>query len=377
MTPPAGRTDRIERMEVYSYTLSYAHGQYVMSAGRVVSNLESTVVVLRSSSGHAGYGEVCPLGTAYLPASAAGAQTALRELGPAVVGQEVAGTGRLRSAMDAALAGHSYAKSAVDIAAFDLFGKVVGVPASALLGGCRTVAVPLYVAVPLRGPGEMVEFVAAQRAQGIHRFQLKVGSEPAADAARVRAVIEATGDEDTVVADANGGWRLAEAVHALGLLEGLPRLRIEQPCPSFEQCAQVRGRTSLPMVLDEVITGTHELVRAASEGLAEGINLKISRVGGLGPARLMRDLAVELGMSLTIEDTWGGDLCTAAVAQLAGSTSPSALYAASFMNDWNLEHVAGYQPRSTGGEGTVPDGPGLGIDVDEQVLGPCLYKFSA
>ena len=370
-------TPRVERVEVYGYTLSYAHGTYVMSLGRSVTTLESTVVVLRTGNGAAGYGEVCPLGTTYLPSHPAGARSALSQLASSLLGQDPTNLGQLHAAMDAELAGHGYAKSAVDIAALDVFGKLRGISVAELLGGRRQPEVPLYVAVPLGPPAEMVDFVLAQRANGIHRFQLKVGSDPEADAARVRAVLEATGPGDTVVADANGAWRLAEAVHAVGLLEGLPRLRIEQPCRSYEECVQVRRRTSLPMVLDEVVLDPQSLVRIATDGVAEGVNLKISRVGGLSRARLLRDMCVELGIALTVEDTWGGDLTTAAVAHLAGSTAPGALYAASFMNDWTLEHVAGYQPRAAEGRGPVPEAPGLGVEVDEDRLGEPLFALDA
>jgi L-alanine-DL-glutamate epimerase-like enolase superfamily enzyme len=109
----------------------------------------------------------------------------------------------------------------------------------------------------------------------------------------------------------------------------------------------------------------------------QGINLKISKVGGLTRARLMRDLAEEVGVSLTVEDTWGGDLVTAAVAHLAASVRPELLFTVSFMNDWTLEHVAGYEPRSRSGVGAAPDGPGLGIDVDVERLGEPLFSFAA
>src|SRR6202042_1684266 len=102
------------------------------------------------------------------------------------------------------------------------------------------------------------------------------------------------------------------------------------------------------------------VLRCHQAGVMDAIHLKISRVGGLAVARAIRELAESLGLRLTIEDTWGGDLTTAVVAQLAASTSPEAFYAASFMNDWTLEHVAGYEPRSKDGWGSVPPGPGLG-----------------
>jgi L-alanine-DL-glutamate epimerase-like enolase superfamily enzyme len=103
------------------------------------------------------------------------------------------------------------------------------------------------------------------------------------------------------------------------------------------------------------------------------VNLKIGRVGGLTKARLMRDTAVELGMTLTIEDSWGGDLVTAAVSHLAAGVPPAHLFAASYMNDWTVEHVAGYRPRSRNGRGPVPDGPGLGVEVDLDRLGAPLF----
>jgi cis-L-3-hydroxyproline dehydratase len=131
----------------------------------------------------------------------------------------------------------------------------------------------------------------------------------------------------------------------------------------------------MPFVLDEVITDVATLLRCHHAGVMDAINLKISRVGGLAVARTIRELAETLGLRLTIEDTWGGDLTTAVVSQLAASTAPEAFYAASFMNDWTLEHVAGYEPSSKDGWGRVGTGPGLGVQVDEPMLGEPLRRY--
>ena len=364
----------IARVEVYGYGLTYVHGDYVMSGGRVVRRLESTVVRVVTESGIDGFGEVCPLGPAYLSAHAAGARAALGELAPAVVGVDAGNLAEVAQAMDAALRGHGYAKSALDVACWDVLGKAAGVPVCDLLGGRRQESFPLYVAVPLGPAEQMVEHVRTLKADGVRQFQLKLGADPAEDAARVRAVVEATDDRDVVVADANGGWRLQEAVAAARLLDDLPRVHLEQPCLTLEECIQVRRQTSLPFVLDESITGVQSLLRAWSAQAMEAVNLKISKVGGLSHARLIRDLAEALGLGLTIEDTWGGDVTTAAVSQLAASTSPPALFTVSFMNDWSKEHVAGYEPRSVGGRGSAPDRPGLGIDVELALLGEPLFS---
>jgi L-alanine-DL-glutamate epimerase-like enolase superfamily enzyme len=366
---------RIDRIDLHAYDLSYAHGRYVMSGGRVITTLSSTVAAVTTEDGRVGYGETCPLGSAYLPAHAAGARAALAELAPQLLGLDASDPAGVCAAMDAALLGHGYAKSALDIACWDLFGQATGRPLCDLLGGRRQAEFPLYVAVPLGPPEEMAEFVGARRAEGIHRFQLKLGGAPADDAARARAVVEATGDEDVIVADANGGWRLRDAQLAARLLDGLPRLLLEQPCPTLEECLRVR--TTLPLILDEVITDLPTLLRAWEERAIAGINLKLSRVGGLTPARLIRDAGQALGLTVDIEDSWGGDLTTAAVSHLAASTRPEALLMVSFMNDWTNEHVAGYAPRSRDGIGAAPTVPGLGVEVDPAALGPPFASFSA
>ena len=137
----------------------------------------------------------------------------------------------------------------------------------------------------------------------------------------------------------------------------------------------VRRRTTMPMVLDESIYDVHSLLRAYEAKAMEAINLKISKVGGLTAARAIRELAGTLGLRLTIEDTWGGDVVTAAVAHLAASTQRDKLFTVSFMNDWTNEHIAGYEPRSRNGLGSAPARPGLGIDVDVSTLGEPLFHI--
>ncbi|MDI6771614.1 MAG: mandelate racemase/muconate lactonizing enzyme family protein [bacterium] len=364
---------QITQIEVYGYDLHYIHGDYVMSGGRVVRALPSTVVKVTTDQGIAGWSEVCPLGQTYLPGFAGGARAALRELAPALIGLDPRNLALINDRMDSVLRGHAYAKSPVDVACWDILGKAIGVPVAALLGGQRQDRYPLYMAVPLGSVQEMAACVQARRAEGIHRFQLKIGGDPLQDAARVRHAVEVTDADDVIIADANGGWRLQDAIVAARLLEPLPRVYLEQPCPTLEECVAVRKVTTLPMIYDEIVTDVPSLLAAVQQGGAGGINLKISRVGGLTKARLIRDLCEALGVSLTIEDTWGGDLVTAAVSHLAASVRPEALFTVSFMNDWTKEHIAGYRPRSQDGWGGPAPGPGLGVEVDIRALGEPLY----
>lgn len=370
---------RITRIDVYSYDLNYAHGDYVMSGGRTVRTLLSTVVRVVTESSAEGFGEVCPLGPNYLPGYGAGAVSAIAEFAPDLIGIDVENLKLINHTMDTALSGHGYAKSAVDIACWDAFGQVVGRPVYTLLGGRRQDDLPLYVAIPLDSTEEMVRHVTARKAEGTLKFQLKVGADPREDATRVNAIVESTDEHDVIVADANCGWRLQDAVIAARLLNDLDRVFLEQPCRTLEECLIVRERTTLPMILDEVITDPLTLLRAYDARAMEAINLKVSRVGGLTKAAFMRDLCESLGVRMTIEDTWGGDMTTAAVSHLAVSTDPELLFAASYMNDWVLEHAAGYTPRSHLGRGCVSasDASGFGITVDVASLGQPIFSVDA
>jgi len=367
---------KITKIDVYNFDLTYVHGVYVMSGAREITSLPSTLVRITSDAGYEGWGEVCPLGSTYLPQHAGGARAALELLAPALIGLDPTNLASVYDAMDHVLAGHAYAKSPIDVACWDLTGKAWGASVADMLGGVRQQRFPLYFAVPLGSPEEMKRYVPARREEGIHRFQLKIGGEPTLDAIRARLIVDNTGPEDLIVGDANCGWRVNDAIIAARAMEGLPRFYFEQPCPTMEECIEVRKHTALPMVYDEVVTDPNTLIRATRDGGAGAFNLKVSKVGGLTRAKMMRDLGQELGLQITIEDTWGGDIVSATSAHLAASTQARSLLSVSFMNDWTNEHVAHHQPRSEGGFGSAPTAPGLGIEIDAGALGQPLLSFS-
>lgn len=353
---------KITAVDCFGYDLKYAHGEYVMSGSRAATTEVGTLVRLRTDEGLEGWGEITPLGNRYLPIHWAEVRAALHTLAPVIIGCDPTNISAVHRAMDGELLGGGFAKSAIDVACWDLLGKAAGLPISALLGGVLQEDFPLYEAVPLRSPEEMAEFVVARQEAGIHRFQLKVGNDPHDDAARTRAVVAVAERESIIVADSNGGWNLRAAQIALKEMSGLP-IFIEQPCRETADCAFVMRHSDLPLVLDESILNLSDVFHAKNDAGAVSINIKISRVGGLTQAARMRDLMVELDMMVSVEDAWGGDITTAAVSHIAASTRPENFQNASFMNDWTDGHVAGYAPRSVNGRGAAPTGPGLGIEV--------------
>jgi cis-L-3-hydroxyproline dehydratase len=367
---------KILGLDCYGYELRYAHGEYVMSGGRAAVSQIGTLVRLRTDDGLDGWGEITPLGSTYLPAYAQGVRTALHFLAPQLLGSDPTNISSIRRVMDASLMGQQYAKSAVDIACWDLRGKAAGLPISALLGGVLQEDFPLYEAVPLGSPASMASFVQQRRAAGINRFQLKVGNRPRDDAARTRAVVESATDDTIVIADSNGGWNLLDARIAMSAMADLP-VFIEQPCRTTEDSILAARHSALPLVLDESIVSLSDVYEAKQSAGVSSINIKISRVGGLTAAARMRDVMQELNLMVSVEDMWGGDVITAAVSHIAASTRPESLLMTSFFNDWTDGHVAGYEPRSVDGRGSAPTGPGLGIEVDPALLGEPLFSVDA
>jgi L-alanine-DL-glutamate epimerase-like enolase superfamily enzyme len=106
----------------------------------------------------------------------------------------------------------------------------------------------------------------------------------------------------------------------------------------------------------------------------DAVNIKISRVGGLTRAVQIRNLCESLGVVMTLEDSWGGDITTAAIAHLAGSTQPGFLFTSTDFNSYVDLSVAPDAPRRKEGKLAVPRGPGLGITVDDAILGKPLVS---
>jgi L-alanine-DL-glutamate epimerase-like enolase superfamily enzyme len=364
---------KIIGVDVYDHQLSYAHGAYAMSGGRVATHQSSTIVRIRTDDGVHGWGESCALGANYLPMFPGGTRAAIAELAPALLGQDPRETVAIGQLMGSRLRGFHDAKSALDIACWDILGKHAGLPVAVLLGGVLQDQFPLYEAVPLAPPAQMAEFIAARRAAGIDCFQVKVGNRPHDDAARARAAVEAAPDSRHIC-DANGGWRLQDAIIAVREMGDLP-VYVEQPCLTLEDSARVRRVTDLPLVLDECVVTSADLHRALEVAGAGSVNLKLSRLGGITPMRQLRDQAVALGMTVSLEDTWGGDIVTAAVAHLAASTAAEDLLSASYFNTWTNEHVATTRPLARDGRGSAPTGSGLGVEIDLDALGEPLFSI--
>ncbi len=359
---------RITKINVYRTELPLHEGSYKWSGGNSVTVFDSTVVEILTDAGISGYGEICPLGPAYLPAYAAGARTGIAELAPHLIGLDPTQLGVLNQTMDRAMRGHPYVKSALDMACWDILGKAAGLPVAVLMGGRFGPDFPLYRAISQESPDAMAQMVQLYRAQGYTKFQLKVGGNADTDIERIRSVAAGLRTGDVLIADANTGWTQHQAMRVADAVRQVD-VYIEQPCRHYEECLAVRQHTDKPMVLDEVIDDVLLVLRGYWDKAMDVINLKISKVGGLTKARQIRDLCVSLGIAMTIEDTWGGDIVTSAIAHLAHSTPPEMLFSSTDFNSYVTVSIAEGAPQRLNGRLASSTAPGLGIAPRMDVLG--------
>ncbi|HEX5213821.1 MAG TPA: cis-3-hydroxy-L-proline dehydratase [Vicinamibacterales bacterium] len=367
---------RITRVFAHKVDLPLKEGRYSWSGGKFVEVFDSTIVGIETDAGITGYGEVCPLGPFYLPAYAEGVRAGLRELAPHVIGLDPRELGGLNHAMDAALKGHAFVKSGIDMACWDILGKATHLPVCVLLGGRFGESVRLYRAISQESPEAMAKKVAGYKAEGYTRFQLKVGGDPDDDIARIRAVRTMLDARDVLVADANTGWTQHEAIRVARAVRDVD-VYIEQPCLTYEECVAVRRQIDQPFVLDENVDDIHMLIRARADLAMDVVNLKISKLGGLTRTKQARDLCVSMGIAMTLEDSWGGDITTAAIAHLAHSTPEHYRFTATDFNSYVTVSTAAGAPQRDRGFMRASDGPGLGITPRAEVLGARVVDVSS
>jgi L-alanine-DL-glutamate epimerase-like enolase superfamily enzyme len=203
---------------------------------------------------------------------------------------------------------------------------------------------------------------------------LKVGADVETDIERIHAVAAKLERGDRLVADANTGWLMNDAMRVVRGVRDVD-VYIEQPCLTYEECLSIRRHTDHPFVLDEVIDGTDTLIRASADRAMDVVNIKISKFGGLTRAKLARDLCASLGVAMTIEDSWGGDITTAAIAALAHSTPTELLFTSTDFNSYVTVSTAEGAPQRKHGRMAASLAPGLGIKPRMDVLGDPVFAI--
>jgi cis-L-3-hydroxyproline dehydratase len=369
---------KVTRITLYTLPVSVDSNltRYVVDR-TIHPTLKALVLRMDTDEGLTGWGESCSAPPYYLPELPAGAQGGIAHLAPLILGEDPRQIRPLHRKIEMALRGHGNAKTAPDMALWDLCAKSAGRPLCDLWGGRVSDSVPVFAVIPIGTRKETVQRYADCRAMGYSRFQVKLAAGAIEDdIAIIREVMALVLPHERVWFDPNRAWLVADAIGVIAAVRELSPM-IENPCETYEECRVVARRTGVPFMLDESMDSARRFIEAVTEGIMDVASLKLNSFGGLSKLRFLCDLGVELGVPMRIENYAGTGILMSAVTHLAQTLTERFVFG---LYDYvGPEQTLVRNPLKVidgrASLGASP-GPGLGVDIDEAALGDPVAVFS-
>lgn len=373
---------KIAEIELFQVNLPYSGGVYVLSGGREYTSFDASIVRISTECGIEGWGESTPFGSTYIAAHALGTRAGIAEIAPHLLGRDPRQVDRINDAMDLALVGHNHAKTALDIACWDVFGKSVNLPVCELLGGSTGIRMPTISSIYASAPEDMRARVAEHRKRGYRGHSIKIGAldsegGPALDAERITASLADRQPGEYYIVDANGGLIPETALRMLRLLPDGLDFVLEAPCATWRETLSLRKRCTVPIIIDELAQQDNDITQIVAQDLADGIGLKISKAGGLTRGRRQRDICIAAGLTLSVQDTVGSTIAFAGIAHLGATVPQRNLRCILDCRDMVTLETADFDAPVINGGVLAPVSPGLGITVNRDALGNPIANWRA
>jgi muconate cycloisomerase len=332
------------------------------------------IVRIRLASGIEGIGEAATLGGPRWSEESVESIKATIDtyLAPALIGEQADRFGTARMRMDAAAKRNNAAKGAVESALFDAVGKTLNLPAAALLGGAVRNSIPVLWTLASGDPAQEIEEAERKLQARLHNtFKVKIGAlSPADDMARMTKLARALEGRATLIVDANQAWDETTALRCIRVLADLGVTLIEQPLPAWNNAGMARlsARSTVPLMADESVFTTHDMMDVARHAAAEAVSLKIVKHGGLIGTKAVAAVAGAAGIGL-----YGGCLLESSV----GAAAHLQVFSTLTDLPWGCEHFGPQiltedlvtEPlRFADFHIHLPTGAGLGVTLDSDKL---------
>lgn len=343
-----------------------------ISKGRSFTTIPGRVLKIETDEGVTGWSECVPHGNVYRPMFWGAIQPGLDIIAPAVLGMDPTSIEAVFHTMDANLIAHEYIKSTIDIACWDILGKVLGKPVYELMGGKQTDK-PIIIGFLHRDfrvfDAEIREELELFRRAGCTRYQTKASKGVSYAYEYIDYIRDMLLPSESMWFDANRGWTVGEAIqvadHARRRGVGL---WLEQPCETYEMCRDVMRMGGVPVIMDECILDINDLARAAHEGIG-ALSIKIEWQGGLTKSKLLRDFCIGAGIPVDIQSINGTNIADTVVAHLAASTPSNILGYVYSGQTVSSSRIADDGAQVTDDWHLIPpDVPGLGVTPVEDRL---------
>lgn len=327
------------------------------------------IIKIETDQGLVGIGE-----SATIPIYDEGSQASVvysveRYFKPLLLGEDPREIGKIHEKMNKAIKGERYAKSGIDYALYDLTAKYYNIPVFQLLGGYKQ-DVQVTAVFSASNSEELLEEAVRKKEEGYQVFKLKVGTDHAEDLERVRLLRDVLGSDVQLRLDGNEAWRVKEALQKIKDFAPYEPVHIEQPVPGsdIEGLQWLRDHSPIPIVIDESVTTVKDTFRVLKTVKGDILNIKTARSGGLFPSLKMAAIAESAGIDPLLGSMLELGIGTVANAHFYTALTGTSLACELVGPQFIIQDIIVEDLQYKNGHLILPPGPGLGVNLDEDVI---------
>jgi len=364
---------KIEKVEVIPFGVPIRNFADAYT-GFSVSN--AVLVKIYTNEGHIGFGEACAWEPEFYGETLESVSSTIEKyIAPKIIGEDPRNINKILSIIDANLAKVTCAKEGVDLALHDLLGKILNVPVYVLLGGKFRDMIPIASEIGIDTPENMVKNAFEVLNLGIKVIKIKGSSNHTLDVERIKAVRQAVGNDIELRLDPNAAWDVNSTIKTMKLLEDCNLQLLEQPIPAWDLkgMAHIRNNIGIPLMADESIWTPQDAIRIAEYGAADLLNIKIAKSCGLHLGKKIENVAESIGLPCIAGTEIEPGFSMIAKLHLAASMKIHPI--ASEFTELSLlkKNILSHDIEIINGSVKVPNKPGFGVELNEDVLNECRY----
>ena len=363
---------KINGLELYQISIPFAEPYRLSKIYGTLHDAQAVIVKIQTDEGLVGLGEADPM----VPFTAESPESVLAMLrdivAPKLIGQDPIKITQLETRLDRLVNGYATARGAINMALYDIRGKVLNIPVYELLGGLHHEKLPLLLGIGSLGLEDSLAAINELRNQGVTTVMLKMGEKPIGDEIRrYIGIREHLGEDVKLVVDANQGWVLSETLEFIEGIKGYHLDLLEQPIDRRDLSGLKRIREHLvgPLSADESLVAAADAAVLIREQIVDVFSIKVSKNGGLETSKLIAQMAAGFGLKCLMNSMLEFGITQAASLHL-GCTLPNlmdcghAYGSVTRMSD----DITDFGQHISGGVVTVPSRPGLGVNLDDEKL---------
>ena len=363
---------KITAIELFHISIPFAVPYELSKVYGTLTDAEAVIVKVHTDAGIVGLGEADPMNP-FTEETPGTVMTILRDtIGPLLLGEDPTRVAALEARLDRSVHGHVVARGAINMALCDIWGKAHALPAHVLLGGLVHAQLPLFGAIGSGTPEEDARALEALIQQGFGTVMIKMGALPIdQEVERMERAAKQFGRRITLIADANQGWSLNEALRFVDGIRGVEPYVLEQPITShdFTGLKRIRERASCMLSADESLFTLQDAVRLIQSSSVDVFSIKVSKNGGLMKSSMIARLAEAFGIKCLMNSMLEFGISQAASLQVGCTLNNILDCGHAYMSVLRMaDDITDFRDHITDAVVTVPNAPGLGVALADDKL---------